>query len=138
MLDETRLKNRPQCVLVKGKLEVRLDILENRDRSNDFADRQTTRREATAAERLVKAINDLAAATTQLARTDLAPAERRRLETLQLAARHTRDELQGNEADEDAADAFEADVVAELVDVQVPVLRAAIVRVQARHDALPA
>jgi hypothetical protein len=66
------------------------------------------------------------------------PTERRRLEREQLTARHTLEALEGDEADEDADDAFLDEVLAEQVDVQVPVVRTAIADVQARHDALPA
>ena len=138
MIDETRLRNRIQCVFVKSKLEVRLDILENRDRSNEFADRQTTRGEATATERLATATATLADTTAQLARPDLAPADRRRLEREQMTARHVKEALEGNEADEDAADAYLDEVLAEQVDVQVPVVRTAIADVQTHHDGLPA
>jgi hypothetical protein len=138
MANVNRLKNRAQCVKAKAKLEVRLDVLQNRDRSNEFAERQSGRLEATVTQRLTKALADLASTTADLARTDLSPADRRRLEREQMTARHTSEALEGDEADDDVADAFVDEVGAEQVEVQVPVLTTAIAAVQTHHDALTA
>ena len=43
------------------------------------------------------------------------------LKPAQLTARHTKEALEGDEADEDAPDAFLDEVLAEQVDVPVPV-----------------
>jgi len=136
--DVNLLKSRAQCLQAKASLEAELDGYQNRDQNEDFRDRQAGRASATASSRLATYTDRVKYLTDQLARPDLAAADRDRYDDELLTANYQKSRLTKRSADTGSAATFLADVDADQLDAQVTLLRGAIAAVQTRHDALPA
>lgn len=136
--DVNTLKDRAQCLEAKKSLEAEIDGYQNRDSNLAFQDRQEGRAGASAATRLATATDRVSYLTDQLARPDLAAADRRRYDDQLLTATYQKARLQNRTADSGGAAAFLADVDSDQIDAQVALLTGAIAAVQTRHDALPA
>ncbi|SHK95624.1 hypothetical protein [Hymenobacter psychrotolerans] len=136
--DVKTLKDRAQCLEAKASLEAELDGYQNRDQNLAYQDRREGRAGASATSRLATATDRVKYLTDQLARPDLAAADRRRYEDQLLTANYQKARLQNRTADTGGAAAFLADVDADQIDAQVDLLSGAIAAVQAHHDTLPA
>ena len=136
--DVNLLKSRTQCLQAKASLEAELDGYQNRDQNEDFRDRQAGRASATASSRLATYTDRVKYLTEQLARPDLAAADRARYDDELLTATYQKARLTKRSVDTDGTATFLADVDADQLDAQVALLRGAIAAVQAHQDALPA
>jgi hypothetical protein len=136
--DVTLLKTRADCVKAKAALEVKLDVYQNRDQNDAFQERQDERSEASVTSRLTTASSEVAYINSQLARTDLSDADRKRYEDELLTASYQKARLTNRAADTGGAPAFLEQVNDVLVDAQVAVLTQGIADVQAHHDSLSA
>lgn len=136
--DVNLLKSRAQCAAAKASLEAELDGYQNRDQNEDFRDRQAGRASATASSRLATYTDRVKYLTEQLARPNLAAADRARYDDELLTATYQKARLTKRSVDTDGTATFLADVDADQLDAQVALLRGAIAAVQAHQDALPA
>ncbi|GAA4374900.1 hypothetical protein [Hymenobacter koreensis] len=136
--DVNTLKDRAQCLEAKASLEAEIDGYQNRDQNLAYQDRREDRAGASAASRLATATDRVNYLTEQLARPDLAAADRQRYDDQLLTANYQKARLTNRTANSGGTAAFLADVDADQVDAQVALLTGAIAAVQARHDALPA